>query len=188
MADARNRVHITYAQLVQLMLGVTHATPIGIVTRTEPKMRKTNNPYHGRILKVTEANVFANCNYEDRVNRQLAREHKESDFVAGDRAVDMQRVYVNGKPTPVLRMTKKDGSLGEYLEVHFYDHLSVKTRYLLDRREDIAKSEFESFLYTRDSESAAERQGTNCEQIVRTYSMRNVVEVRMSGVDYAVMP
>lgn len=181
-------MHITHAQLIALIQGIDHAQPVGIVTRTEPKMRKTGNPYAGRVLKITEANVFANCDYQDRVNRQLEREGKAADFVAGQRAVDMQRVFVNGKPTPFLTMNKKDGSVGTYFEVHFYGHMKCETRYLLDGRTDIAKAEFEEFLYERDSESTAERQGTNAEQVVRTYSTRNIVELRYNGTDYVVMP
>jgi len=187
MASARPRVHVTHRQLVQLLLTIDHAQPVGIVTRTEPKMRKTGNQYYGRVIKITEASVFANVKYEDRVNRQLGREHKEPAFVAGDRAVDMERRFVNGRPTPLLEMTKKDGSFGQYFEVHFYGHLKCETRYLLDRVTDIAKAAFREFLYERDS-STAERQGTNEEQIVRTYSTRNIVELRYNGTDYVVMP
>lgn len=187
MANARPRVHITHAQLIIMLLSIDHAQPVGLVTRTVPKMRKTGNEFFGRITKITEANVFANTNYQDRINRQLAREGKAQDFVAGERAVAMVRRYVNGKPTPVLDMDKKDGSHGVYLEVHFYGHLKCETRYLLDGTRDIAKAEFQEFLQDRNSGAIAERQGTDEEQVVRTYSTRNIVEVRYNGTDYVVM-
>jgi hypothetical protein len=188
MANAnRPRVHITHAQLIALLMGIDHAQPVGLVTRTEPKMRKTGNEFYGRVTKITEANVFANTNYQDRINRQLAREGKEANFVAGERAVAMVRRFVNGKPTPVLDMDKKDGSHGTYFEVHFYGHLKCDTRYLLDGLTDIAKAEFQDFLQERNSSATAERQGTNEEQVVRTYSTRNIVEVRFNGTDYVVM-
>ncbi len=189
MANAnRPRVHITHAQLLELLLSIDHAQPVGIVTRTEPKMRKTGNEFYGRVMKITEANVFANTNWEDRVNRQLGREHKESNFVAGERAIDMRRLYRNGKPTPVLDKTLKDGRYKTYFEVHFYGHLKCETRYLLDGTRDIAKAEFQEFLQVRDSESAREHTGTNEELIIRSYDTRNVVELRYDGTDYVVMP
>lgn len=188
MANAnRPRVHVTHAQLILLLLGIDHAQPVGIVTRTVPKMRKTGNEFFGRIMKITEANVFANTNYQDRVNRQLAREGKEANFTAGPRAVDMTRMTVDGRPTAVLEMDKKDGSHGTYFEVHFYGHLKCETRYLLDGVSDIAKAEFQEFLQEYDGTAAAERQGTEQEQIIRTYSTRNIVELRCGGTDYVVM-
>lgn len=188
MANARRRrVYLTLQQMIGVMMSISHAAPVGIVTRTEPKMRKTGNPFHGRIIKVTEANVFANTDYQARVNRQRAREGNLETFTAGERAVDMVRRTVKGRPTAVLDMDKKDGSHGVYFEVHFYGHMKCETNYILDGRDPIAKAEFQEFLQERDSSSTAERQGTAAEQVVRTYLVRNVVELRHGGVDYVMV-
>ena len=183
----RPRRHVTVQQLVDLLETIDHATPVGIVTVTVPKMRKTANDYYDRIIKITEANVFANCDYAARVNRQLAREHKEANFVPGRRAVDMERRYRNGRPTAVLDKDLADGSHGVYFEVHFYGHLKCETNYLLDRRDPIAKAEFQRFLTEHDSASIAEHQGTNTEQIIRSYKVTSLREVRLNGVDYVVI-
>lgn len=183
----RRKVYVTLAQLIDVLERIDHAQPVGIVTVTEPKMRKTGNHYYGRIMKITEANVFANCDYQDRVNRQLVREGKEANFVPGRRAVDMERRYRNGRPTAVLDKDLADGSHGVYFEVHFYGHLKCETNYLLDRRDPIAKAEFQRFLTEHDSASIAEHQGTNTEQIIRSYKVTSLREVRLNGVDYVVI-
>jgi hypothetical protein len=183
----RRKVYVTLAQLIEVLMSIDHAQPVGIVTVTEPKMRKTGNQFYGRIMKITEANVFANCDYQDRVNRQLVREGKEANFVAGPRAVTMERRFRDGKPRPVLDKDLADGSHGVYFEVHFYGHLKCEVNYLLDRREAIAKAEFQEFLSERDSASIAAHQGTNSEQIIRTYRVESLREVRLNGVDYVVI-
>jgi len=188
MANAnRPRVYITHAELIRLLLSIDHAQPVGIVTRTVPKMRKTGNQYYGRVTKITEANVFANCNYQDRVNRQLEREGKEANFVAGERAIEMVRMRVDEKPRAVLYKDKLDGTRGEYFEVHFYGHLKCETRYLLDGSAAIDKQEFSEFLQVPNSAAIAAHQGTETEQVIRSYSTRNILEVRYRGTDYVVI-
>lgn len=184
MANPRNKMYVTHAQLIGVLMSMDHAQPIGLVTRTEPKMRKTDNPYHGRITKVTECNVFVNCDYEKAVNRQLGREHKEQTFQAGQRAFAAERRSYNGKPTPVLDYVTKENVRKTYLEVHFRGHLKTESRFILDGRTAIDKSEFNEFM---NHSSGSEHQGLNSEIVVRTYDTRNIIEVRYSGTDYIVI-
>lgn len=184
MANPRIKRYVTLQQLIEVLMSIDHAQPVGIVTVTVPKMRKTGNEFYGRIMKITVANVFANVNYQDRVNRQREREGKDAGFTAGPRAIDMERRFRNGRPTAVLDKDLKDGTHGVYFEVHFYGHLKCETNYLLDRRDPIAKAEFQEFLSERDSASIAEHQGTNTEQVIRTYRVESLREVRLNGVDY----
>lgn len=182
--QVRRKEYVTLQQLIDVLERIDHAQPVGIVTVTEPKMRKTGNEFYGRIMKITVANVFANCDYSARVNRQLEREGKEANFTAGPRAVSMERRFRGGRPTPVLDKDLVDGSHGVYFEVHFYGHLKSEVNYLLDRRAPIAKAEFQRFLTEHDSASIAAHQGTNSEQIIRTYRVESLREVRLNGVDY----
>lgn len=191
MAKAsRRREHITHAQLLEILQQLDHAQPVGIVTRTEPKMRKTGNDYFGRITKITEANVFTNCDWERRVRKAQEREGKDTTFQAGARAVEMERLRtVDGKNSPLLRKELKSGAIGFYFEVHFYGHMKCETRYLVDGRTDIAKGEFEDFLYQRNYDREAASQGVSREnvQTIRSYSTRNIIELRYAGIDYVVM-
>lgn len=169
--------------MIDLLLTIDHAQPVGIVTRTVPKMRKTDNQFYDRITKLTEANVFASVDYERSVNAQREREGKEANFQAAERAFG-EREFVNGKKTCVIRHTTKDGARRTYMEAFFYGHLKCETRYILDNRSDIAKAEFQEFLY---APSSANRQELDNERVCRTYDVNNIVELRYNGTDYIVM-
>lgn len=180
----RPKVYVTLEQLVQRLLAIDHATPITIVTSTVPKMRKTGNQYYDRIRKITVANVFANCNYEAAVNRQREREHKEQDFVVQPRAFGT-RITLNGKNTPVIEYTNKDGQYKRYLEIQPRPNLKFETSYIIDGVRPIEKEEFDEYLQVPAGNG--ERQGLNQSIVVNTYDVRNLVEVRMFGSDYVVV-
>lgn len=58
---------------------------ITIRAKTVPEMRKTNNPYFGRVHKISLANGTIGADYEKAVNRKLEKQGEEPDFVAGPR-------------------------------------------------------------------------------------------------------
>ena len=189
MTTTRRRVYVTQEQLIDVMVSINHAMPVGIVTRTVPDMRKTGNEYFDRIVKITEANVFANCDWEKTVNNELAREGKERDFTAGERAVDMDRRIVNGKRTSVLDKVLKSGVHRSYFEVHFYGHLKCDVRFLLDGRTEIDKSMFAQFIREPNMNAEAARQGVDPgrARIIRSYMVQSIIELRVFGNDYVVI-
>ena len=87
---------LTRHQFVQYLMTIKGATPITFVMETRPKMnkfgrtldengQKVSNTFLDRIVKRTRMNAFLNFNYENAVNRQLAREQKEAEFEAQQR-------------------------------------------------------------------------------------------------------
>lgn len=60
-------------------------TPISFESVTEPRMNKTNNPFYGRVLKVSFVGGLIGYNYENSVNNQLDREDKETNFKSQSR-------------------------------------------------------------------------------------------------------
>lgn len=197
MASNRPRVRITHDEMVDMLSRIDHATPVAIVTETVPKMRKgydavtkqSSNRYYDRITKITEASVFANCDWENSVNNELGREGKERDFVAGERAIDMDRRRINGKNTPILDKVLKGGEHRIYFEVHFYGHLKCETRYVLDGRSPIQKAEFEEYLPVVNIREEEVRQGVDHgrARIIRTYGSLTIREVHCNGVDYIII-
>lgn len=98
---------ITKNKLVEMLKGVHGSTFVGLVTRTDPKMRVTNNPYKDLgIKKVRHISGIVNFKYEDGVNRRLEKEGKEADFVAKDNW--HEPVIVDGKLTPLCKHKTKD--------------------------------------------------------------------------------
>ena len=183
----RQKRYVTYAQMIEVMMTINHAQPIGIVTTTVPKMRKTSNPFFGRIMKLTDSHVFTNCNYQAMVNRRREKAGIEPGFTAGQRIIDYVRRTVNGKNTPVLDYTNKAGSPGAYLEVNFMPNLKTTSRFVLDGVTDIQKSEFQEFLQDRSGSASHQGLSPADEVIIRTYNIRNIVELRYAGTDYVMI-
>ena len=66
---------ITIEQLKEKVDARKCATAVCIVTDTEPKMRKTNNPFFGRVRRIASRSGMLNASYENAVNRQRGREN-----------------------------------------------------------------------------------------------------------------
>ena len=180
----RQKMYVTYAQMIEVMTTIDHAQPIGIVTTTVPQMRKTSNPFFGRIMKLTDSHVFTNCNYRAMVDRRREKAGLEPGFVPSQRIIDYVRRTVNGKTTPVLDYTTKAGAANVYLEVNFMQNLKTTSRYVLDGVTDIQKAEFQEFLQGGGSSAAHQGLSQDDEVIIRTYNIRNIVELRYAGTDY----
>ena len=77
---------LTHEELKDYFLTIKHAVPCTITTMTIPEMRKTHNPYFGKIKKVVkDNNVFIGYNYGRSVNRQRVKEGLLADFIPQSR-------------------------------------------------------------------------------------------------------
>jgi len=56
-------------------------SPVGMLTRTEPRVRKTNNP-NPKVVRITRRNGFVGGSYENIANNKREREGGERDFEA----------------------------------------------------------------------------------------------------------
>lgn len=82
MTTEKKIVAITSSELVEILKNVQKGTFANILTETTVRMAKTNNPYFGMVTKKSSQNVLLGCNYENRVNNNLLKENKETNFVA----------------------------------------------------------------------------------------------------------
>ena len=73
---------ITSSELVEILKKVEKGTFSNILTETTVRMNKKNNPYFGLITKIASQNVLLGSNYENRVNNNLLKESKDTDFIA----------------------------------------------------------------------------------------------------------
>lgn len=163
---------ITRGEFVSMLSKIDHATFITMVTETVPDMRKTNNPFVGKIYKRSEVNGVYFWDYERAVNRQLVREGKAPKFESAPRAwgklmtgtglvVHKGRFYVQIKVQNVLESG------------YYYDNDTQLTT------EEVVK--LKEFLPKR-VEGA--RQGTESPVIIRDYAVDNIKEARMMGKVY----
>lgn len=151
-----------------------------INTETEPRMRKTNNPYFGRVRKITRmTNVAIGYNYENVVNARLGREGKENDF---------QAEKPNGKHwvcfPNILASDKDESQL--YLRTTMRKNTESKSVYTLDGQvvtDTALLAEIKSFIYTS---SKPTNQGLNegNEVIVRDFKLENVVSLTQGAKEW----
>lgn len=76
-------ITITRPAFIQLLESKDAGTVIGVHTLTEPKMRKTGNPYYGNCQRLARRNGFIGVEYQNCANNIREREGQERDFVAG---------------------------------------------------------------------------------------------------------
>lgn len=71
---------LSFSELVNELQSTKGCQFINLVSMTTPKMNKTNNPYYGRIQKVSTAQMQFGYDYERAVNNRLIKEGKEPNF------------------------------------------------------------------------------------------------------------
>lgn len=151
------------------------AKPVTIVARTIPAVVAAC-PMRHDLCKYAHVNVFINVNYEKAVNRQLAREGKEADFVAGER----KNKLVHVQDTPYLQHPV-DGTL--YLRCLMPKSVSYEYR-TLDGTKVYSKDEITPFLRPKSSS----KQGTEKEIMERDYTLSNIIAAHFDGEKYLIIP
>lgn len=162
---------ITRDVLQSMLSDIRGATFATIVTRTDPKLRKTGNTL-GPVRKVSRVNVTLGFQYEAAVNRQRTREGSDADFIAAPRQwgkkISPMMVEHNGK---FYLETKVERSL----EHSFQD----------ENGKEIPEDLVKPFLPVRSESS---RQETEKEILVRDYALESIVSLTMKGEDYVILP
>ena len=97
---------------------------VEIITETEPSMRKTNNPFVGRVKKIsTYANAILGVDYQNCVNGRLARTGNEANYVS--EAPKGKKWY-----NAFFYVSLDDETF--YLKIGMYKNTSVKSSYMID--------------------------------------------------------
>lgn len=175
--ETKNEIkHVTKAQLVKVLMGLVGSTFATIVSETDVKMNKKNNPYHGTITKLTRANVNINFSYENAVNKARVKEGKEDDFEAQARKW--------GETIPGTPLVLKEGKY--YLYCRFLGYNKTKSIYFHNTDTGsalIEKAIIEEFL---PKVNESKTQDLENEVVVRTYKIENIREVIVNKIHYTV--
>ena len=163
---------ISKDDLIDKLLNTRGAKMAGILTRTEPRMRKTNNPYAGRVVKVSNASVTLNFDYEASVNRRLEKEGKEPDFEAKDNWHEAVLNSVGGISPLSRHKTKGDLYLRAMPRTSNYKYIDKVTG------EEIPHDVIAPFL---QKSSAGQNQGTDDAVKFAVYSLDNVIGIKIDG-------
>lgn len=149
---------------------------VSIVACTDPRMKKTGNPYNGRnIRKRAHVVGVINWNYAMSVNRQLCREEKQDDFVPRPRQWGQRMAG-----TPWVHHTNKAGQFKKYIELKV--ERSIAHEFVdMDTNERVDKDVCHSFI-TQRSDSG--RQGVDKPIILRDYELANIEAIKFGGDTY----
>lgn len=146
---------------------------IVIECETEPRMRKTDNPYFGRVTKRSRiVNVAIGYDYENVVNNRREREGKATDFVA-DKPKGKHWVQF---PT-ILASDKAEGQ--QYLRTTMRANTKPTSVFLLDGKVVESAATIEHIKSFIQSSYKPQNQGLEDgnEVIVRDYKVESVVRI-----------
>lgn len=175
-------MQLTQDQLKHTITEISGATFAQIQMRTEPKMRKTGNPFMGRVEKISTSNVTLGAIYENSVNRQSGREDnpKKGDFKA-------QSLQWGEWLIPNKIITHK-GKL--YLRAQVNAHMVPDVEFEIDGKPVTGPRKFymESFIQTRKpSKRQTEEQGNEKEVKPFTVAFDNIETIKEGGTVYQIV-
>jgi hypothetical protein len=163
-------------QLQSQLLKVSAPQPIGLTAIHEPAMRRTNNPFRGRVLKRSRVNGWINFEYKRTVRRQQVREHLDPDFQP------MPRVWGQRVRDCPLVLHADETGLQLYLEVK----LQTVERLYFDSNtfEPIDAKSIAPFLIKR----RPSRQPVQNQIELRDYRLDRVAQLRIGRDTWEVAP
>lgn len=160
---------ISQSTLADFLLGITHAEPVSFSALVIPKFRKTGNPF-SEIFKFSTVNAFTGADYENSVNRQLAREGKDQlEFHAKERSW-------GNRISPAL--VENHGKLYLVAQIQRTGHPVYLARKDGGKLAIVAKAAIASFLAPI---THAENQGTEKEILYRNYGLASIIAMNAKG-------
>lgn len=153
------------------------AKPISCVAKTEPKMRKTGNRFHGKVVKVAMINGMVNFHYDNAVLRRLEKEGKDSsEFHKGTSW--HEPVMVDGKMTPLCQHKKNGTHYLRFMLINSTSELRWK-----DSDKELSSKELEEIKEFMPK-SRYENQGLDNPVKILTYSLDSIKTLTMDKVTY----
>lgn len=161
---------INIDDLANILMAINTPTPAKIISETVPGMNKTNNPYFGNTVKLSEKMVKIAFNYAEDVNMQRASEGKSFDFQAKPRKWG-QRIGT----TPVIA---HNGMM--YVEARVLKNL--ETHYFTNGQE-IDKSVLTEVLQKTNS---SKTQDLENEVIVNDFKLASIKQIQINQINYVI--
>lgn len=163
---------LSVSQLETRLFAVRGSRFIGLTALTVPRMRKTDNPWFGRVTKVSRVGGSIGFAWKYVVNRQRKREGKPQDFRPTRRQWG-ERI----KGTPLVSHVTPGGETRIYLEVkpqtRAEDFHETTTGTLIDR------DELTPFLNRSELRHNVD---------IRDFRIDNIAELRIDGDTLRISP
>lgn len=160
---------ISKSELIERINEVKGTTIVSIDVVTEPRMRKTDNPYLGAMKTVSLSGVI-NFDYENTVNKQLQREGKEPEFKAQERAWGVHEGnWITHKGEYYMQVKVQGASE----PVYYYKGC------------ELPKTALQPFL--QESSKPHTQESVEKEVVVRDVKLSNIKVIRALGDEYLVV-
>lgn len=172
---------MTRQQLADYLFGIQGSSFIGMTVETEPTMRKTGNPYAGRVRKINRVNGLVNFYYEEGVLRRLEKAGKSPDDYKKGESWHEPVLNAEGKLTPLCRHKTKGT---EYLR---FQLTKAETPTYLDQNDqEVPVEVLEPFM---PEKRAYSNQGLDEgeELKILTYSLDSIRRISVKGEDIEVI-
>ena len=159
--------------LFDLLINVNKPTFVHLTTATEPRMNKTNNPYFGRVTKLTKRNYLIASEYEDRVNNNDTKEGGEASFTS-----QSMKGLVHLSRAVLAKLDEKDT---KYVRVEFFDEIKPQTTFLVDNKE-VDKEVLNNYIVKSTSNYDSQPQERKVK--VLNFKFDSIKEISINGEVY----
>lgn len=162
-------IKITKEELIEKINGIKGNTFVSLDIKSEPRMRKTDNPYMG-AEKIVRLSGAINFDYGNSVNSQLVREGKEADFKPKPRKWGVREGnWITHKGNHYLNVKVQDSSEPIYL----YNDVKIE------------KAKLEPWL--QKSSKPKTQEDLETEVVVRDVKIDSIKIIRMKGEEFVVV-
>lgn len=168
---------LTKDQLVATLSAVKGTTFATLETVTDPDMRKTGNPYVGRVKKHTRINCTFGANYENAVNRQGEREGLEN---AGE--FEALKLPYGNWLVP-HKLIEHKGAV--QVRVMCNPHMKPDVSYTLDGQ-PMDVSVIKPFMPEKKASARQEEFGIEREVVPRNYKLESIKAITVNGTRYEI--
>lgn len=158
-------------ELLELLMNVDKPTFVNIISQTIPSMKKTNNPYLDKLVKISKGNYFIGGTYEDMVNTRMKQEGMEQTF-------ESKECSVGNHVTKCVQYN--DNTNKHYLQ--YFSFSKPKSTFVFEGNE-IEKQMFESYLTKKSSTS---RQPQEKKHQVQSFKIESIKEISLNGNHYVI--
>jgi hypothetical protein len=171
--SVKQTLTINENEMLTILMNVNKSTFINVVSSTNVRMNKTNNPYFDKVKKITKSNYLIGNDYETRVQSNEGKEGLEKNFESVENSVGehvSKCVLFNQKLNTY------------YLQYELFKESNPTTEFIFDGN-SIEKQLFESYMVKKSNTS---RQTQERKVFFQSFKLSSINEFTLDGTHYIV--
>lgn len=174
---------ISKKELVMIMLAQKLCTFVGFKAETEPTMNKKNNPFYGKVGKVSFVSSVVGYVYENVINNRRKKETKELELACEQfKSAGLKwGSFVDNSKCVIAHNDR-----------HYIQNIVLKTRKPVyvwkETGKKLSVNEVAELKIFFPKKKEGGRQGLSAEKtaIIRTYCLDNIKRLNMNGTKFVV--